>query len=100
MTVRLRWSNTRASPIGPSPGAAVRQITDDALPRRRGRDQAQPTLLCRLGQHGETGEWSAEDADGNELRVANGTGGLEIWTIPEAETADGLRRRIADRLSR
>lgn len=93
--MRLRWSNTGASPIGPSPGSSVRAF--DAMPPRRrpGRDQAQPVLLCRLGQHGETGEWSAEDPDGNPLTVKNGTGGLEIFTPGEAEGDQGGGENLA-----
>lgn len=94
-----------------------RRVTHDSLPaaRPRGRDQLeQPQLMCRIGQHGTTGEWSAEDGDGNALRVENGKAGLEIWRDPPedgqgggenlagsappgATSLDRLRRRIGPR---
>jgi hypothetical protein len=100
MTTRMRWTNDGASLIGATPrsGAVLRSITDDAVSRgRRGRDQAQPALLCKISQNGSTGEWSGEDGEGRPLRVENGTAGLEIWSVPEEETEDALRRRVAPR---
>jgi hypothetical protein len=91
-----RWRMTDiCQPIGPRPGATLRSIVEDA---GRARDQLQQSaLVCRVAQHGTTGKWAATDPDGNELRVENGTGGLEIWRDPEEETVDGLRRRVAPR---
>jgi hypothetical protein len=40
----------------------TRAKAHDSVPARRGRDQAQPELLCRVGQDGETGEFSATGA--------------------------------------
>jgi hypothetical protein len=113
MAMRYRWSdgpNDFASPV-PRPGATLQSpIVDEThiyihdTPRRRqptramvhdaprqpaarprGRDQAQPELLCRVGQHGETGEFSATGPNDEPLRVENGKGGLEIWRDPEPE---------------
>jgi hypothetical protein len=82
-----RWKCS-TSLFGPRDGALlrspvtdiglVRSRTHDAAPRRRQLDQdPEPgALLCRLGQHGETGDWMAEDCDGNPLevrRAADGT---------------------------
>ena len=89
-----------------------RTKTHDSLPARRGRDQMQPELLCRVGQDGETGEFSATGPNDEPLRVANGNAGLEIWRDPPpdgqdavfgatdppgAANLDALRRRIAPR---
>ena len=98
---RFRWSdgpNDFAAPV-PRDGATLRSPIVDAAPRRPGRDQLQqPVLLCRIAQNGEDGEWSAEDPDGNELRVETAqAGGFEVWSIPEEETADALHRRVAPR---
>jgi hypothetical protein len=55
----------------------------DAAPRRDQRGE--PAVLCRIGQHGTTGEWSAEDAEGNQLEVRSGADGrLEIAHYPNA----------------
>lgn len=89
--MRYRWSdgpNDFAAPL-PRPGATLRSPIADDLPRRRGTDQVQPSLLCKIGQNGQTGEWSGEDADGNPLIVQNGSSGLEIFIPGEAEGDQG-----------
>lgn len=95
----------------------VRRRTHDqarSLPaaRPQSRDQAQPELLCRVGQHGETGEFSATGPNDEPLRIENGKGGFEVWREPEAgeggenlagtsppgaTSLDRLRRRIGPR---
>lgn len=89
---RMKWSNTGANLIGPRDGALLRSPvvdgpyrTQDAAPPRRSarpRDQQDPepgTLLCRIGQSGETGDWAAVDGEGRPLTVTKaGDGTLEI----------------------
>jgi hypothetical protein len=65
-------------------------------PRRRDQEQrGEPAILCRVGQHGEIGEWSAEDAEGRPLEVrTGGDGRLKIVHYPNAtedEDPDELR---------
>jgi hypothetical protein len=70
-------------------------------------------LLCTIRQDGSTGDWSAEDGEGNPCTVENGPNGLEIYRAsaaedqadpeivgtapPGAESLDALRRRIGPR---
>jgi hypothetical protein len=63
---------------------------DQARPAaRRGGDQAQPALLCKVAQDGKTGEWSGVDGAGRPLRVEAGASGLEIYSVPE-EAGDNV----------
>ena len=125
-----RWRMTDVCPpIGPRDGALLRQAGDGGAPHRThdqvrrprprpryGRDQegeGEGELLCTIAQHGQTGEWSGEDAEGQPLSVRGGLGGLSIYRVPQAEdqadpdivgptppgaeTLDQLRRRMAPR---
>jgi hypothetical protein len=60
-------------------GARFR-TSDAAAVRRRGDQKPEPgQLLCRLAQHGETGDWRAVDGNGRPLTVTTGADGvLEI----------------------
>lgn len=88
--------------IHDAPRRPVRTRTNDAPSRQPavrhpgGRDQLeQPKLLCKLGQDGSTGDWTAEDGEGNPLRVEHGTGGLEIYSVPRAEGDQGGGENLA-----
>jgi hypothetical protein len=69
--------------------------THDAAPRtlavapRRPRDQEEPEagkLLCRLSQHGTTGEWSGTDCDNRPLTLVRGADGTyEVRYAPAGE---------------
>jgi hypothetical protein len=63
---------------------------------RRGGDQQQPALLCRISQDGKSGEWSGVDGNGRPLRVDVGANGLEVYTVPEEE-AGGAGSKAGDR---
>jgi hypothetical protein len=65
----------------------------------RHHDQEEPEageLICRLAQSGETGDWMAEDGDGNQLMVRTGSdGALEILHHPASAAwsrVSGCRR--------
>jgi hypothetical protein len=80
-----RFKSTDAYGTGPIP---VRSGAQDAAPRRP-RDQlgvpegASGSLICRIAQHGQTGDWTAEDGNGDPLVVRTGAGGiLEICHAP------------------
>jgi hypothetical protein len=113
---RFRWSDGPNDFAGAVPRSAATlrsPIVDDVVIRRRGRDQRQ--LLARLSQHGVSGDWSAEDANGNPCVVENGPNGLEIYAGQAAEgdqagpemvgtappgaanNLDALRKRMAPR---
>jgi hypothetical protein len=120
-----RWKCS-TSMIGDEPDMRISlhppyRTRDQAPPRqpaiRRG-DQApegEPgALLCRLSQHGTSGEWHAELEDGTACHVMNGSGGLEIYAPkavegdarpflaeapPGAASLDQLRRRMAPRMA-
>jgi hypothetical protein len=65
----------------PSLTDGARFRTSDATAVRRPGDQKPEPgqLLCRLAQHGETGDWRAVDGNGRPLTVRNGADGvLEI----------------------
>jgi hypothetical protein len=126
--LRQITDSTPAKKAGPThvhvhlPAGSAAPAHDQAPPRRpamRPRDQEEEpepgVLLCRLGQHGSTGEWSAETPDGKPLIVESGPRGLDIFSPAEVEgeQADGrpfgateppgaasldqLRRRIGPR---
>lgn len=119
-----RWSVSDVSGIpttriGASPGAFVRQITGDAAPLRRGRDQEpeeEGELVCRLAQTGAD-RWHGTTPDGRRVAIRRiSDGSLEIRHLtegagegeagdnvfgqedpPGAASIDALRRRMAPR---
>jgi hypothetical protein len=60
----------------PAPPRPAR--TADQARRRPQRDQdPEPgSLICKIGQHGTTGEWSGTDCDGRPLSVTTGADGM------------------------
>jgi hypothetical protein len=82
-----RWRTSGpAIPIS----TAARQITSDAVTRRRGRDQGEPKLLCTIRQDGQSGDWAGEDSEGRPLMIENGANGLEVYAAPQAEGDQSL----------
>jgi hypothetical protein len=66
--------------------AAPPRRGDQDPPRRPGDQEAEAgELICRVAQDGKTGDWFAEDCDGNPLAVTSTANGLEIR---HAGTAD------------
>lgn len=86
-----RWRmNDGPAPIGARPVPVDTIAYGIAIERHAAaRDQLQPSLLARLHQDGQTGEWSAIDGDGNPCVVKNGPDGLEIFAPGEAEDRQG-----------
>lgn len=74
--------DSRAAPAVHQTHIYLHAPTRDAPPRRD-QSRGEPASLCRFGQHGSTGEWSAEDGAGNPLEVRSGADGrLEIVHYP------------------
>jgi hypothetical protein len=84
-----RWTVSDVAGIGAvriGPSGRFLRSPIDAVPRRRGDDQAQPKLLCKIGQNGQSGDWEGQDAEGRPLIIQQGAEGLEVFTPPgEAE---------------
>jgi hypothetical protein len=55
-------------------------------PRDQGEEGPRGALLCRIAQHGQSGDWFAEDAEGRPLVVRHGNAGLEVYA---GEPANG-----------
>jgi hypothetical protein len=99
-----RWK-CATSLLGPRDGAMVRSIADDdgpvrarvhdaaprpaARPRDQQNDPEPGSLLCRVAQHGGTGDWHAVDANGNALAVKTVNGILEIRHGPNGDANAG-----------
>jgi hypothetical protein len=65
-------------------------------------DQAGPKFPLRMSQHGSTGEWSIEDAEGTPLRIrAGANGGFEIHhAAPDNEGGEVMPIEQQDRRGR
>jgi hypothetical protein len=84
-------------PIGPRPGVMVRSLGEDAGRARVGDQLQQPELLCRIAQNGEDGSWSAEDPDGNELRVETAQAGRRQFRVQIRSGGDGRKGALRAR---
>jgi hypothetical protein len=75
--------------------SAPRQPTHDAMAPRRGRDQGEPaagSLLCKISQNGETGQWSGTDCDNRPLTILPASDGT---MAPKIRTKSGSKLRSA-----
>jgi hypothetical protein len=83
------WAPIQAAPRRTHDAVSLPSIQRPAGRRDQAGDPEPGTLVCRLMQNGETGQWGGADGDGRPLTVTRGDdGALEIRHAGNGEEED------------